>query len=241
MWGINFLAPAARLPGVVLLTLRWGGIHAAATVVSTPNNGLSVRGDETTGNYEVVTRNPAWKFAGHFEVPITNAAVNRGSDSIGSFQQITFAWQSAQSPMRGQIRLYDKNPLVLFADTCSLPVDAAPAPFPSFTRLPANLHVFSYGLDNFAPPHFAASDISTPWLFFDDRAHSLVVSPASHFMVAGCSANGRHQVASGLNPKLRDFPAVSPSKRSWRSGMESIAPGFVGTQFAQARRAESAR
>ena len=73
--------------------------------------------------------------------------------------------------------------------------------------MPAKLHVFSYGLDNFAPPRFAASDISTPWLLFDDRANSLVVSPASHFMVARMFGDGQHQVASGLNPKLRDLPA----------------------------------
>jgi len=207
MSGINFFARTAGLRGAVLLALLLSGVQAAATVVSAPNNGLSVRVDEATGNYEVVTRNPAWKFAGHFEVPITNAAVDRGNDSIGSFQQITFEWQSERSPMRGQIRLYDKDPLVLFADTCNLAVDAAPAPFPSFTRLPAKLHVFGYGLDNFAPPHFAANDTSTPWLLFDDRAHSLVVSPASHFMVASMFGDGRHQVASGLNSKLRDLPA----------------------------------
>ena len=204
---LNFFAPAARLPGAVLLTLWLGGVHASATVVSAPNNGLSVRVGETTGNYEVVTRNPAWKFAGHFEVPIANVAASPGSDAIGGFQQITFEWQSEQSPMRGQIRLYDQIPLVLFADTCSLAVDEAPAPFPSFTTMPAELHVFSYGQDNFAPPCFAASDVSTPWLLFDDHAHSLVVSPASHFMVARMFGDGRHQVASGLNPKLRGLPA----------------------------------
>ncbi len=207
MPGITFFASAARLPGAVLLALCLGGAHASATVVSAPNNGLLVRVDETTGNYEVVTRNPAWKFAGHFEVPIENVAVSRGSDSIGGFQQITFEWQNEQSPMRGRIRLYDQDPLVLFADTCSLAVDEAPAPFPTFTTLPAKLHVFSYGLDNFAPPRFAASDISTPWLLFDDHANSFVVSPASHFMVARMFGDGQHQVASGLNPKLHSLPA----------------------------------
>jgi len=207
MSGINFFAPAARLSGAILLMLCLGGVHAAAAVVTAPNNGLLVRVDETTGNYEVVTRNPAWKFAGHFEVPIANVAVSRGSNAIGGFQQIAFEWQSEQSPMRGQIRLYDQNPLVWFADTCRLAVDEAPAPFPSFTSLPAGLHVFSYGQNNFAPPCFVASDVSTPWLFFDDHAHSLVVSPASHFMVARMFGDGRHQVASGSNPKLRDLPA----------------------------------
>ena len=111
--GINFFARTAGLRGAVLLALLLSGVQAAAIVVSAPNNGLSVRVDEATGNYEVVTRNPAWKFAGHFEVPIENVAVSRGGDSIGGFQQITFEWQSEQSPMRGRIRLYDQAPLVL--------------------------------------------------------------------------------------------------------------------------------
>jgi hypothetical protein len=203
----NLSAPTARLLGTVLLTLFLSGVHASASAISAPNNGLSVWVDETTGNYKVITSNPTWTFAGQFDVPITNVVVNRGSDSVGTFQQIAFDWQSAQSPMRGQIRLYDENPLVLFADTCSLAVDEAPAPFPFFTKVPAKLHVFSYGLNTFAPPHFAASEISTPWLLFDNDANSLVISPASHFMVASMFGDGQHQIASGLNPKLHGLPA----------------------------------
>ena len=58
----------------------------------------------------------------------------------------------------------------------------------------------------FAPPQFAANEICTPWLLFDDRANALVVSPASHYMVATMLGDGRQKLASGLNPELRNLP-----------------------------------
>ena len=88
----KLFTPIARSFGAILLTLFLSGVHASATAISAPSNGLSVRVDETTGNYKVITRNPAWTFAGHFNVPITNVVVNRGSDSVGTFQQIAFGW-----------------------------------------------------------------------------------------------------------------------------------------------------
>ncbi|MGH7981117.1 MAG: hypothetical protein ACREE6_17205, partial [Limisphaerales bacterium] len=59
----------------------------------------------------------------------------------------------------------------------------------------------------FAPPQFAANDCSTPWLLFDDADDAMVISPASHFMVASMIGDGRAEIASGWNGALRDLPA----------------------------------
>ncbi len=207
MSGTNLFVPATWARRAFLLTLLLSGVRAPAVVISSPHTGLSVQVDEAAGSYKVAARDPAWSFAGHFNVPITHVIVSRGSDAVGTFEQIGFAWQGEHSPMSGQVRLYDEKPLVWFAETCGQAVDEAPAPFPAFTEVPANLHVFSYAMETFAPPRFAACAVSTPWLLFDDHANALVISPASHFMVASLSGDGRHQVASGLNSNLRGLPA----------------------------------
>jgi hypothetical protein len=166
-----------------------------------------LRVDETTGVYELAAQEPSWTLGGSIGGPIGNIAVIRGNDAIGAYQQMTLAWHDGQTPVTGRIRLYDGSSLVLFASQYGAAMDAPPAPFPCFTRLPANWHIFSHKLKEFAPPQFAANEICTPWLLFDDKANALVVSPASHFMVATMFGDGREKLASVLNPQLRNIPA----------------------------------
>ena len=109
--------------------------------------------------------------------------------------------------MSGQIRLYGEKALALFSQTCGVAAETPPAAFPAFTKLPESLHIFSYGHHEFAPPDFSTTEISTPWLLFDDDADAFVISPASHFMVASMIGDGRKEVASGFNPNLRNLPA----------------------------------
>lgn len=207
MFETSIFSPATWARRGALLTLLLSGVHAPAIVISSPHTGLSVQVDQHTGIYRVGIRNPTWMFAGQFDVPITNVVVSRGRDSVGAYQQLAFEWHAKQSPMSGQVRLYDEKPLVWFADTCGMAVESAPAPFPAFKAMPGGLHSFSYGMNTFAPPQFAANPVSTPWLLFDDHANALVISPASHFMVASMSGDGQHQMASGLNAQLHGVPA----------------------------------
>ena len=108
--------------------------------------------------------------------------------------------------MNGNIRMYEQTPVVVFSDTCGATSQAALAPFPNFNKLPSHLHVFSYQQEVFAPPSFKANECSTPWLLFDDAAHALVISPASHFMVASMLGDGHSRVASGFNTNLCNLP-----------------------------------
>jgi hypothetical protein len=175
-------------------------------IVVTNVAGLSVTMD-STGNYTVQTTAQTWKFSGEIGCPVASEAVSSGKDAVGQYQRISFKWMEGASPISGEIRLYNDQPLVLFADTRQNAGEMPPLPFPSFTNLPQNLHVFSYRQETFSPPQFAANDCSTPWLLFDDKANALIISPASHFMVASMIGNGTNQIASGFNQQLRNLPA----------------------------------
>jgi hypothetical protein len=172
-----------------------------------PNGGLSFKIDAATGGYQIVSRDPAWTFGGTLATPLRNVKTSSGRDNLGTYEQAAFDWQNGPMPMSGQIRVYPGKSLGLFSETCGAASEMPPAAFPEFTTLPGKLHVFSYGLHEFAPPHFSANEISTPWLLFDDDANAFLISPASHFMVASMFGDGQTKVASGFNPDLRNVPA----------------------------------
>ncbi|HEV2318139.1 MAG TPA: hypothetical protein VGV18_00200 [Verrucomicrobiae bacterium] len=171
------------------------------------HNALTVQADGSNGHYSVEEKNPGWTFEGALGQPLTDLKAISGSDALGAYRGISFQWANGVVPMSGSIRLYRKLPIVIFSETCQKDTEMAPACFPSFTGVPRNLHVFSYQEKTFAPPRFAASDCSTPWLLFDDADDAMVISPASHFMVAAMSGDGRDTIASGLNEALRRIPA----------------------------------
>jgi hypothetical protein len=176
----------------------------AASVTNSAGLSITLNPD---GNYAVQSALPAWTFGGGIGRPVKKAAPGSGSDSLGQYQRVSFEWMDGLSPMGGEIRLYNDQPLVLFSESCRTAVKSPPAPFPDFKKLPADLHLFSYRQEPFAPPQFAANDCSTPWLLFDDEANAMVISPAAHFMVASMIGDGKSRVASGFNQKLTNLPA----------------------------------
>ncbi|MDR3460455.1 MAG: hypothetical protein P4N60_23750 [Verrucomicrobiae bacterium] len=206
----NFAAfRKSTFPALAGLVLAFSGnVSPAANHDASPaDGGLDVKMDAKQGGYQVVSRDPAWTFGGTLAAPLQHVKTSRGHDGLGDYRQTAFDWQSRQRPMSGWIRIYDGKPLALFSQTCGKASELPPAAFPDFTTLPDKLHVFSYGLHEFAPPHFSGVEISTPWLLFDDDANAFLISPATHFMVASMIGDGHKQVASGFNPDLRNVPA----------------------------------
>jgi len=192
---------------VVLLVLPLKNYAGDAVDLSAAQTGLSVRLDAANGDYRIVSQDPAWTFDGGLKTPLKNIKTSLGRDEAGGYQQIAFEWQDGQRPMSGQIRLYEEKAMALFSQTCGTATEMPPAAFPAFTKLPESLHVFSYGHHEFAPPRFSSSEISTPWMLFDDQADAFVISPASHYLVASMIGDGQQEVASGFNPNLRNLPA----------------------------------
>ena len=188
----------------LFISISSGRAAAAARIAA---GELSVQMDASGGDYEISSQNPSWTFGGGLAAALKNITTNHGADALGGYQQISFQWQGAQTPMSGWIRIYDGRPVALFSQTCGVASDTPPAPFPAFTKLPGSLHIFSYQRSTFAPPRFDANDTSTPWLLFDDHANAFIISPASHFMVASMMGDGHTEVASGFNSGLRNLPA----------------------------------
>jgi hypothetical protein len=191
-----------RFVSFIIATLA---LQCSAAHLSTAS-GLSVQVDEKSGVYQLSRTQLAWHFEGALNSPLKHVTTTRGHNFIGNYKQVAFEWTAAGNPMNGWIRLYDNQPLAVFSQTCGTAMELPPAPFPAFTKIPGDLHTFSYGHREFAPPGFIANEISTPWLVFDDKDNALVISPASHFMVASMIGDGRTEVASGFNPDLRNIP-----------------------------------
>ena len=160
--------------------------------------GISVQ-VETNGAYEIRARDPGWSFGGTVGGPIQEIKTASDRDTIGAYHEVTFRRATQFS---AGLRRYDDKPVLLFSVTVPAGVSATNVVFPSLTRFPADLHRFSYGEKNFAPPSFQLEQNGTPWLLFDDAANTAVLSPAANFLVARLSGDGRTRIASGLNPEI---------------------------------------
>ncbi len=168
---------------------------------------VSVRVD-VTGHYEISAKSSGWTWAGNLIGAAGNLAAKPGQDAIGSYHEIAFSWTDGAMPLSGAIRLYDGRDLILFSDTMVQASPHAPSPFPNFTTVPQGLFTFSYRNGPFAPSQFSLSrSQSSPWLFFDQQDHAMILSPASHFLIATLMGDGASSVASGFDPNLARLPA----------------------------------
>ncbi len=197
---------------------------ALALTVSSPKTGISVSLNGKTGKYKIAARVPAWSFAGNLGTAAQSVRTIRGSDRNGPYQEITFAWHSGTLPLRGAIRLYQNRRLLLFRYTYLKPASPPSLAFPSFTAIPGHLDHFSYRNTAFAPPQFELGQYGTPWLFFDNKANAMVISPASHFIIAAMQGDGEHLIASGLDKELSSVPAGFTQQT-----LMAVAPGIRHT------------
>ena len=214
---------AAQL--VVMLLFLMGQVAAAhAVTITSAATGISVRLSPATGKYGIVAREPGWTFTGSLASAAGGVHTSSSRDRIGVFQQITFTWQSGQIPLRGTVRLYQNLSVLLFRYTFLKAATPPSVAFPSFTSIPANLNDFSYRNRPFSPPQFKLGQYGTPWLLFDGHANAMVISPASHFIIAAMHGDGEHLIASGLNGQLPSVPAGFSQE-----SLMAIAPGIRQT------------
>src|SRR5258708_4465591 len=96
----------ALLTGVLIA----GNCQATVTLPET-QGGVSVQVN-TNGDYEILSRDPAWTFSGNVSYPIQEIKTLSGQDTIGAYQEVTFRWNAQFS---GGIRRYDDKPAVLFS------------------------------------------------------------------------------------------------------------------------------
>lgn len=190
---------------MLVLALLPGMPPAQAATLPPNAAGLSVTVDEATGAYSVTTAKFGWTFAGTVGGPLLDVRQTTGRDKLGAFRQIQMAW-TAKMPLMGTIRVYETRPLVAFTETTQ--AQSGPTPdFPAFTTFPQNLHSLSFHDQPFSPPAFTLQQNGTPWIFFDDRAQTAVLSPASDFLISQMHGDGKALIGSGLNAAVDQLPA----------------------------------
>lgn len=177
--------------------------HAAALPISA--SGIAVSVDEASGTYKIATRRPAWAFQGSVGTRLSEVTTTQGNDRLGAYKQIAFRWQS-DIAYGGAIKCYQNRPVVLFSLTARQACGHLTAEFPRFTFFPMNLHPMSFEDSAFSPHSFRLAHNATPWVLFDDKAQTAVLSAASDFIVAQMHGDGKTELASGLNPELSPIP-----------------------------------
>ena len=160
-----------------------------------------------TGEYRIAAAGSGWTLAGKLPGAAEAIETQTGSDPLGGYRQLGFAWQDGGRDLTGFIRLYERGGLALFSDTLTQASARPAAPFPDFTSVPAGWCAFSYQDKMFSPPQFHLGTTSSPWLFFDAQDHALLISAANHFLVASLTGNGSERVATGFTPTLASLPA----------------------------------
>lgn len=183
---------------VVLLFI---GFYAHSQSVS----GINVKINVQTGEYSITSSVLHWSFSGDIGQSLKNLHFTHGRDAIGYYKSIGFTWVS-NNYYAASIRWYKYSPVVLFSLALPAGATTAPVAFPDFTSFPDSFYHFSYGNDVFAPPEFALENTSTPWLFFNNHKNAFIISPASDFIVARLTGDGKNAIKSGLNPDVQQLP-----------------------------------
>src|SRR5579872_4768910 len=190
----------SRTSFVIIFLLSASTAAKAATTISESTSGLTLA-LSTNGDYFIGIQNSDWSFSGNVPGPLQQLKQNTGTDGIGPYDEINFAFSDGGTPKQAGIRVYQQKPVVVFTLSFLAAGENAHA-FPTFIRHPAAL----YRLTNSGwQQHFDASTTDGPLVEFDSGAHTFILSPASNFTVASTSAEP--VLASGINPQIQSLPA----------------------------------
>lgn len=169
------------------------------------SNGLRVSLNPASGAYAVRSDAFDWNLTGQLGAPAEHAMTHNGRDSVGRYAEIDFMWRPGTS-VTCTIRKYDDTPVVWFRAHYDHPMNGSGVKFPYFNSIPIGLNAFSYQDRTFSPPTFGLAKTATPWLLFDGNAHSLVLSPASNFMLAAMTGTGSSEIGVEMANHLTRVP-----------------------------------
>ncbi|PWT89371.1 MAG: hypothetical protein C5B56_07220 [Proteobacteria bacterium] len=203
------MLPSALISSIVLLpaAICLCGASAASagatqTIANEAGIELSVSDD---GSYRVISRNQDWNFAGKVPAPLSRLARNSGSDRAGRYEEIELGSRSSEGAARlGVIRVYRDRPVVVFSWRFLTSGTTAES-FPVLSSYPRGLHHLAY-TGVFGGYSFDQLGSDGPWVFFDDRANTFILSAASHFMNAALSLGPHEELISGLSASGEDVP-----------------------------------
>jgi hypothetical protein len=164
-------------------------------------SGIQISIDTTSGNYSVVSTDPAWTFAGSLSQSLAGIQTTTGNDSVGGYQEVYFTYASGN--YEGRIRVYTNNRAVVIFRVKSLKdTTSRLGPyFPNFTTYPAGLNAFGYsGAWNMARWSKDSIGQFSPAVFYDNSANTFIISAASDFMDSYINC------ASGIKCGLQNWP-----------------------------------
>lgn len=156
-----------------------------------------------SGAYSITDVATHWTL--HGELPqAAEVEITSGSDALGKYQQINASYEN--HARTAEIRLYRNRSSVLMLDVHR---NEAPnsSPFPQFAFLPPGLHRFSYSVTAFARFEFGKLASQGPWLLFDQRRNTMVLSPADNFLVSDLEEAPDGKVTSGIDSQIATLPA----------------------------------
>ncbi|MBM9503414.1 carbohydrate-binding protein [Actinacidiphila acididurans] len=234
MTGINrrdFLRVAGV--GSAALALPLAGAAGQASAASTGPRSLKATVN-ASGAWQVKASVLGWIFSGSVGSAATDITTHTGSDAVGSYTETTFTFQDGAR--KGGIRVYNAASSIVFTDTF-VKAGANGNPFPTFTGYPKLAHQLSHS-DCFGRFQFntfaGASD--SPWVFFDDKGSTFILSAANHFQEAQTSQASDGSIAAGVIGSVATLPAgytrqtilsakdgVGAAHRAWGSALTRLA------------------
>lgn len=170
------------------------------------------------GRYEIADRATGWRFGGDIH-GARNLKTASGRDKAGPYREIAFDAGAPGARRHGAIRLYRNRPIALFEWRFADP-GTTDENFPILSRYPRGLHHLTY-TGVFGRYSFTQFGADGPWAFFDDKANTFVLSPASHFMNAELSRGADGVLRSGLVATDRTIPVGFVHRTAL-----AIAPGI---------------
>jgi hypothetical protein len=182
----------------------------AAAMCCTPPlfaHSLAVEGPGVTatftdaGEYRVYCPETGWSLPGKLGDKPETVTSRSGADRLG-------AWQEVEARTRAEvaaIRVYENEPVVLFRER-RIEAGRNLDVFPDFQTLPAGLTAFSYGVNTFAKYQFGHLGAQGPWVLFDRKLRTMVLSPADHFLAANMTDGPGGVEAGGIDPKITILP-----------------------------------
>src|SRR5262249_33931376 len=149
---------------LVGILLYFASVSHAAVTVSEPASGLSASVAEG-GDYFIRVQNFDWSFEGSLPGPLQQIRKAIGSDGIGAYDEIDFAFVDNGTAKQGSIRTYRLKPAVLFT-VQYLAAGTNSLSFPAFVHHPTDLH----GLTNSGwQQHFDEVTTDGPLAEFDSN------------------------------------------------------------------------
>jgi hypothetical protein len=155
----------------------------------------------TKGAYEVVCKGTQWVLRGALNEKPVKVTRKSGTDALGAWREV----DARTGTQVASIRVYDGRPVVLFKEKRLADGKNADV-FPVFKALPAGLMRFSYAVNTFAKFEFGKLGGEGPWVLYDAKGQTMVLSPADHFLVADMTGGQDGVQAGGLDAKIAMLP-----------------------------------